>query len=647
MTGFLHHSFAFLPPPLLFFFFPILQPVIPSHVLLFLCFLFFSFLSLFFFLLFFGFAHTGLLCVRVHTYIQAKNYWVMTGGLKGESDEAPRRRAGLSLQRTHQRFLLRRQQFTQQYAAMYQCREKVLQPRALRAIRRKIDIQLSTGSSTPPFARVLDLVPGQRALCVGVIYKQMRLLPRFLDEYQKELIRIDAGEDDDEESGVADALCDTTTPLTSERLVTMNGDGEDGGRRHAEWQGGRGESREQQVSLCHSADEVFMEDGSGRVLLKDVPVELLCTGLVMGVDGTLRDNGCLFVHNYALTDLREIYVPRLLPGKTPRLPCYVGIVCGLGLGSSQMQEAEVTRSRTMVELLVDYLSGHVGDDKMITQASRIAHLVIAGNSIAPTDELRLKKKVKLDPSDHTRLSDDKQEGGTITSAMLMSEFDAVLTRIAETIEVDVMPGDQDVTNAFQPQQPLHPLLLPEAARRSSLKLVTNPYEFHAFPGKTPTAAAERTATTTTTTTTMAEGGTIFFISSGSNLNDVSRETRYRTRLDAMSMLLRCGCACPTAPNTLFSYPFKISDPFVFPNAPHCFVCCDQPDMQTRWVPLEGFNPAGEETTNEEALVEDSAGVRLICVPPFSQTGALVLVDVNSPQLDTVVVNFTSASHEMP
>ncbi|PWV08124.1 putative DNA polymerase delta subunit 2 [Trypanosoma cruzi] len=573
----------------------------------------------------------------------------MTGGLNDEGGEVPRRRAGISLQRTHQRFLLRQQQFTQQYAAMYQCREKALQPRALRAIRTKIDVHLSTGSSAPPFARVLDLVPGQRALCVGVIYKQMRLLPRFLDEYQKELIRIDAGEDDDEESGAADALCDTTPPLASERVATISGDGEIGGGRHAEWQGGRGESREQHVPLCHSADEVFMEDGSGRVLLKEVPVDLLCTGLVMGVDGTLRDSGCLFVHSYALTDLREIYVPRLLPGKTRGLPCYVGIVCGLGLGSPQMQEAEVTRSRTMVELLVDYLSGHVGDDAMITQASRIAHLVIAGNSIAPTDELRLKKKVKLDPSDHTRLSDEKQEGGAITSAMLMTEFDAVLTRITETIEVDVMPGDQDVTNAFQPQQPLHPLLLPEAARRSSLKLVTNPYEFHAFPGKKPTATATATAerTATTTTTTTAEGGTIFFISSGSNLNDVSRETRYRTRLDAMSMLLRCGCACPTAPNTLFSYPFKILDPFVFPSAPHCFVCCDQPEMQTRWVPLEGFNPAGDDNTNEEAPVEDSAGVRLICVPPFSQTGALVLVDVNSPRLDTVVVNFTSASHEMP
>ncbi|RNF19977.1 putative DNA polymerase delta subunit 2 [Trypanosoma conorhini] len=550
----------------------------------------------------------------------------MTEALSGGGDEVPHRRAALSLRRTHQRFLLREQQFTQQYAAMYQCREEALGPRALRAIRAKAGAGVPAGVTAPPVARVLNLVPGQRALCVGVIYKQMRLLPRFLDEYQKELIRIDAGEDDEGEDDAAAALCAAPSPVAG---VEEEQGG--GGDATAEGSGGRGGPGQRPLSLCTPTDEVYMEDSSGRVLLEGVPVDLLCTGLVLGVDGTLRENGQLSVHSYAFTDLREIYVPRLLPSAAPLPPCYVGIVCGLGLGSPQAPDAAGALGRTMVELLVDYLSGHVGDDAVVAQASRIARLVVAGNSIAPTDELRLKRKVKLDPADHTRLSDDRQEGDSVTSATLMGELDAVLARLADTVELDLMPGDQDMTNAFQPQQPLHPLLLPEAARRSSLKLVTNPYEFHAFPGE---AAAA---------TTKAEGGTIFFVCAGSNLNDVSRETRYRTSLDAMTMLLRCGCACPTAPNTLFSYPFKVSDPFVFPSAPHCFVCCDQPEMQTRWVPLESFDPARGESTNEEAPEDESAGVRLICVPPFSQTGTLVLVDVNSPRLDTIVVNFASAS----
>ncbi|ESL08076.1 DNA polymerase delta subunit 2 [Trypanosoma rangeli SC58] len=557
-------------------------------------------------------------------------HYFMTQELSDGIHERPRRRAALSLRCTHQRFLLRQQQFTQQYAAMYQCREAALQPRALRAIRAMADAHVPTGGAAPPFARVLNLVPGQRALCVGVVYKQMRLLPRFLDEYQKELIRIDAGEDDEGEGDAADALCDAPS------LVSEVGEGkEGGGNKTAEEPGDRGETGQRPVVLCTPLDEVFMEDSSGRVLLQGVSVDLLCTGLVLGVDGTLRENGCLLVHSYALPDLRDIYVPRLLPCSSPLPPCYVGIVCGLGLGSAQALNAAGARVRTMVELLIDYLAGHVGDDAMVTQASRIARLVVAGNSIAPTDELRLKRKVKLDPSDHTRLSDDKQESGIVTSAMLMSELDAVLARLADTVDVDLMPGEQDMSNAFQPQQPLHPLLLPEAARRSSLKLVTNPYEFHAFPGEFPAKAATTKAST--------EGDTIFFISAGCNLNDVSRETRYPTRLDAMAMLLRCGCACPTAPNTLFSYPFKVSDPFVFPSAPHCFVCCDQPEMQTRWMQLADFNPACGNTTNEVASEDDSAGVRLICLPPFCQTGTLVLVDVNAPRLDTVIVNFASAS----
>lgn len=40
-----------------------------------------------------------------------------------------------------------------------------------------------------------------------------------------------------------------------------------------------------------------------------------------------------------------------------------------------------------------------------------------------------------------------------------------------------MPGDNDMSDAFVPQQPLHPVLLPHAARMSSLRLVTNPFEF--------------------------------------------------------------------------------------------------------------------------------------------------------------------------
>ncbi|ORC85761.1 putative DNA polymerase delta subunit 2 [Trypanosoma theileri] len=552
----------------------------------------------------------------------------------GVSAEVPQQRVALPIQRTHQRFLLRQLQFTQQYAAMYRCRLESLQQRALSALTAKINTSNPpNGESIPSLSPLLELQTGQRALCVGVIYKQMRLLPSFLHEYQKELVRIETGEEEDgvDKADAADILCDL--PPSADDPDTPLGAGDAG----SELLVGEPNKQHEQHTLCRTTDEVFIEDSSGRVLLENISPELLCTGLVISVDGTLHKNGCLKVHSYAMTDLRDIYIPRTLHDYSQLKPCYIAFVSGLELGYPQMEDPEVVRNRTMIELLVDYLSGNVGDENMTTQASQIARLVIAGNSIAPTDELKLKKKVKLDPSDHVRLGDDRRGTGVVNSAMLMSELDKILTRVADTIEVDLMPGDYDMSNAFQPQQPLHPLLLPEAARRSSLKLVTNPHEFSVFPNTS-------TIPKLTSTGKPTEGGTSFFISSGSSLNDVCRETIYPSRLDAMSMMLQSGCACPTAPNTLFSYPFKDSDPFLFQSAPHCFICCDQPEMQTRWESLESFGPLKDAAMDEEGYENNDAGVRLVCVPSFARTGVLVLVNVNSPHLDTVTVNFSSASN---
>lgn len=547
----------------------------------------------------------------------------------------PTARVGLPIVRTHHRFLLRHRHFVHQYAAMYRARLEALERRVLKAVSAKVAAGNVVGTF-PQRSRVLELGIGERALCVGVAYKEARLLPRFLDEYQKELVRIDAGEEEDSYGGSEAVSCSVPLRANSRGINPTPGTCCEGDARN----------QSHLFNICGEDDEVFMEDDSGRVRLEGIPAAVVCTGLVLGVDGTLLENGCLSVNCYAIGDLREVYVPRTLPTVSSPMPCYVGFVCGLELCSAQTQTDAATNGRAMIELLVDYLSGALGSTGKVVQPSYISRLVIGGNSIAPTDELRLKRKVKLDPSDHVKLSDDKQNNGTVTSASLMRELDAILARLADSIEVELMPGDNDMTNAFHPQQPIHPLLLPEAARRSSIGFVTNPYEFVAFPSDDEENHVERSGADAT------EGGTIFFVSSGSNLNCVNRETRFDSRLDAMSLILQSGCACPTAPNTVFSYPFTDTDPFVFPKAPHCFVCCDQPEWETRWEPLATFDPTrdtngcgillNEEMEGQSQEIEsDGAGVRLVCVPTFAQTGKLVLVDVNSPTLETTYVDFAS------
>ena len=570
--------------------------------------------------------------------------------------------------RTHQRFLLRSLEFTQQYAPMYRCRLEAQYTPALRAIQRSITDSAAgtvkdSGSLEP--RRVLELQAGKPAVCVGVVYKNMKLLPRFLDEYQRELVRIDAGDEDNDDDGGGAV---EPAPLNAAETATdvMNEEAElsNGGQTLA--------AANEYYSVCNSADELMLEDSSGRVLLQGLNPERFCTGVVLGVYGNLLPNGSVEVICYAFAgDPRMSYVPRPLPRTTDGAvePCYIAFVSGLNVNlprdSSKEEHAAVAKARASLELLVDFLCGNTGNTALRAKAKHVSRVVIGGDSIAPTDELKLKKKVKLDPSDHVRLNDDKAQAGIVTSAVLMRELDAVLERVVSSVEVEMMPGDNDMSDAFQPQQPLHPVLLPKSARHSTLRLVSNPFCFTAVPpacalkGET----GEKEGSDKKKHKAEVSEGVNVFVTSGQNINDVARESRFPSRLDTMSLVIESGCACPTAPNTLFSYPFCNYDPFLFQQTPHCLVACDQPRFETRFSTLEemheethhsyaaaeaqkapgrtqtAFAAAGNEDENDERRGV-GAGVRLICVPSFARSGALVLVDVNSPTLETTVLNFT-------
>lgn len=51
----------------------------------------------------------------------------------------------------------------------------------------------------------------------------------------------------------------------------------------------------------------------------------------------------------------------------------------------------------------------------------------------------------------------------------------MLAELAATVEVDLMPGENDPTNFTMPQQPFNPCLIPIAKKYSTLSCVTNPH----------------------------------------------------------------------------------------------------------------------------------------------------------------------------
>jgi DNA polymerase delta subunit 2 len=61
-----------------------------------------------------------------------------------------------------------------------------------------------------------------------------------------------------------------------------------------------------------------------------------------------------------------------------------------------------------------------------------------------------------------------------------------------------------------------------------------------------------------------------------------------------------------------SYPFRDCDPFILNETPHLFFAGNQPEFKTKII-----------------VGEDGQRVRLVAVPKFSETGKVVLVDVDS------------------
>ncbi|KAA6409446.1 MAG: DNA polymerase delta subunit 2 [Lasallia pustulata] len=75
---------------------------------------------------------------------------------------------------------------------------------------------------------------------------------------------------------------------------------------------------------------------------------------------------------------------------------------------------------------------------------------------------------------------------------------------------------------------------------------------------------------------------------------------------------------PTAPDTLWCYPFQEKDQFVIEECPHVYFVGNQPKFET--TVIEG--PAGQ-------------NVRLIAVPRFKERGEVVLLEMDSLDVETV------------
>ncbi|CAN1307133.1 DNA polymerase delta small subunit [Linum perenne] len=302
-----------------------------------------------------------------------------------------------------------------------------------------------------PVCTVLSLEEGKECVIVGTLYKHMKLKPRILDEYSKER---------------------SVIPLVKPH------------------------------NFMSSDDYLILEDEGGRVKLDGQLLlpSVYVTGVIVALLGKETTKGDFLVHEVLEAGLAPQIDRPIKLGEDK----YVLFVSGLGVGNTKANPLQL-------QLLVDHITGHLGDEKEQRIAAQIVHVVIAGNSVEIPSEFL--NGQNLGSRDQSKLSEPTKE------------LDILLTQIAAGLPLDIIPGPKDPTNFALPQQPLHRCLFPSASSYNTFRSCTNPHCF--------------------------ELDKIRFLgTSGQNIEDMGKYSEAKDELEFMERTLKWRHMAPTTPNTL-------------------------------------------------------------------------------------------------
>lgn len=108
----------------------------------------------------------------------------------------------------------------------------------------------------------------------------------------------------------------------------------------------------------------------------------------------------------------------------------------------------------------------------------------------------------------------------------------------------------------------------------------------------------------------------FLCSGGQTIDDVFKYLPGKSRLPMAERTLEWRHIAPTAPDTLWIYPFPDNDPFIIRERPNVYVVGNQPEFET-------------------ALVGDEDKTRIVMLPSFAATGTVALVCLETLEVKTV------------
>lgn len=351
---------------------------------------------------------------------------------------------------------------------------------------------------------------------------------------------------------------------------------------------------------------MMLEDESGRLRVTgDSLNSHYVTGCILAALGTEQADGTFQVIATQYADLPrqperwEREDALLSKSKKPKpkreKSGKLAIVSGLEITGIDDDELSL-------DLLLEYLTGEVAGSADQASSSQITRLIIAGDSLSHASPILSREDFAAKKSKSKHYGYD----ASAYNASPTERLDTFLSALLPSLPITLLPGASDPANVALPQQPLHPALFPNARLYSE-----------------PPAKTNETIHGLDTVTNPWDGdieGYRVLGTGGQTVCDLLKYVDDVETLEVMEMMLRWRCIAPTAPDTLSCYPFQDDDPMLIKDCPHIYFAGCQEKFGKRVI--EGL--AGEK-------------VLLVSVPRFRKTGMLVVVDMESWEVECVEI----------
>uniref|UniRef100_A0A8D3CHY6 DNA polymerase delta subunit 2 n=1 Tax=Scophthalmus maximus TaxID=52904 RepID=A0A8D3CHY6_SCOMX len=458
-----------------------------------------------------------------------------------------------------ERYTFKERSFSRQYAHIYAAR--LMQMRPLLSER----AQQKWGSDVL-IRKLCDLQTAEQCCIVGTFFKRMDLQPSILKEISEEHNLLP-------QPARAKFISETDELILEDELQRIKLEGKIDRDKCVTGQ--------ELFSGCHMITRSAMNIAVESFVCHGI-FSLSLLGSIIAIYGAERNDGKFTVEDFCTADLPlQTARPALSSDR------FVLLASGLGLGSIHAD------SMLGLQLLVDMVTGQLGDQGEQSGAATISRVLLAGNLLSPSTQDK-------DASTKAKYLTKKTQAGSVEAIRLLDEL---LLQLAASVSVDVMPGQYDPTNYTLPQQPLHRCMFPLSSVYPTLQLVSNPYQANV-------------------------DGVRFLGTSGQNVSDIQRYSSMDSHLEILEETLRLRHLAPTAPDTLGCYPFYQKDPFILEECPHVYF-------------------SGNAPTFESKLIKGADGqeVLLVTVPEFSSTQTACLVNLRTLECEPVRFSAFSADDD--